>query len=346
MEKIYYSFTPFAAYRPQEEMSMKFPVAAVLGAMLLVFSYPVQVFAAEAAYPARTIRMIVPFAAGGGTDVTARIVSLRLGETLGVSVVVDNRAGAGAMIGTELAARAAPDGHTLITVASEHAINPSLQPKVPYDAIRDFTPVSQLVRGQYFVALHPAVPARSVKDLIALGKRRPGEITYGSTGNGSATHLAGVLFQLLAGVKFTHVPYKGGGPASTALLGGEIALVFNATSTVMSHVKSGALRAVAVTGPRRLPQLPDLPTVAESALPGFEVTGWYLVLAPSATPREIVEKLSSEISRAVRHPAVQERFAVLGTEPVGSSPVEAAAFLRREIDKWTGVVKASAARPD
>lgn len=320
-------------------------MAAVLGAMML-FVLGEPVCAAERAYPVRTIRMVVPFAAGGGTDVTARIVSLRLGESLGVPVVVDNRAGGGAMIGTEAVARAAPDGYTLITVASEHAINPSLQPKVPYDAIRDFTSISQLVTGQYFVTLHPAVPARSVRELIALGKRRPGEITYGSTGNGSATHLAGVLFQLLSGTQFIHVPYKGGGPASAALIGGEIALVFNATSTVMPHVKSGALRALAVTGPKRLRQLPDIPTVAESGLPGFEVTGWYIVLAPSGTPREIVEKLSGEIVRVVRHPAVLERFGALGTEPVGNTPEQAAMFLRKEIEKWASVVKASGARPD
>ena len=319
-------------------------IATVILTSLVVTG--VAAHAAEVSYPNRTIRMIVPFAAGGGTDVTARIVSQKLGESLGASVVVDNRAGGGAMIGTETVARAAPDGYTLITVASEHAINPSLQPKVPYDAIRDFVPISQLVSGQYFVTLHPAVPAKSVKELIALAKRRPGEIIYGSTGNGSATHLAGVLFQLLSGTQFTHVPYKGGGPASTALLGGEIALVFNATSTVMSHVKSGALRAVAVTGGKRLLQLPEIPTVAEAGLAGFEVTGWYLVLAPAGTPREIVEKLSGEISRVVRQPAVLERLAALGTEPVGSTPEQTAAFLRKEIDKWTRVVKASGARPD
>ena len=323
-------------------------LARTMGAMVL-FAVAGSAVAAEpsgSGYPTRTVRMIVPFAAGGGTDVTARIVAQRMADTLGQQVVVDNRAGGGAMIGTEAVARAAPDGYTILTVASEHAINPSLQPKVPYDAVRDFTPISQLVTGQYFVTIHPAVPAKSVKELIAIGKRRPDQITYGSTGNGSATHLAGVLFQLLSGTQFTHVPYKGGGPASTALMGGEIDLVFNATSTVMAHVKAGTLRALAVTGPRRLALMPDMPTVAESGIPGFEVTGWYITLAPAGTPRDIVDKLNASIARAVKHPRVLERFAALGTDAVGNSPDEAAAFLKREIDKWTKVVKASGARPD
>lgn len=297
-------------------------------------------------YPNRAIRMVVPFSIGGGTDVTARVVSQKLSENFEVPVVVDNRAGGGAMIGTEHVARAVPDGYTLITVASEHAINPSLQPRIPYDALRDFVPISQLISGQYFLSTHPSVPAKSVQELIALAKTKPGQLTYGSTGNGSATHLSGVLFQILAGTQLVHVPYKGGGPASTALIGGEIAFIFNATSTVMTHVKSGRVRAIAVSGPRRLSVLPAIPTVAESGLPGFEVTGWYIVLAPAGTPREVVDRLHAEIVRVVQHPAVKERFAALGTEPVGNSPEEAAAFLRREIDKWTRVVKASGARPD
>jgi tripartite-type tricarboxylate transporter receptor subunit TctC len=300
----------------------------------------------DGSYPARAIRMVVPFSAGGGTDVTARIVSQRMAENMGVPVVVDNRAGAGAMLGTEIVARAVPDGYTLITVASEHAINPSLQAKVPYDALRDFVPISQTVTGQYFLALNPNVPARSVKELISIALDRPGQMRYGSTGNGSATHLAAVLFQNMAGAKMIHVPYKGGGPASVALMGGEIDLVFNATSTVMTQVKSGKLRALAVTGPKRLSLLPQVPTVAEAGLPGYAVTGWYLVLAPAGTPRAIVDRLHAQIVKAVQHPTTKERIAALGTEPVGSSPDEARAFLRDEIEKWTPVVRASGAKAE
>lgn len=306
-------------------------------------------FAADAparAWPGRAIRMVVPFSAGGGTDVTARLVSQRLAENLGVPVVVDNRPGAGAMLGTEIVARAAPDGHTLITVASEHAINPSLQARVPYDALRDFVPISQLVSGQYFLAVHPAVAAKSVQELVALAREKPGQVRYGSTGNGSAPHLAGVLFQNMAGATMIHVPYKGGGPASIALMSGEVDLVFNATSTVMTHVKAGKLRALAVSGSKRLAAMPQVPTVAESGLPGFVVTGWYIVLAPAGTPREIVDLIHSEIVRVLQRPGTKDRIAALGTEPVGSSPEEARAFLQAEIEKWAPVVKASGARVD
>jgi len=317
----------------------------VIAACLLTFA----AFAADAPareWPRRAIRMVVPFSAGGGTDVTARLVSQRLAENLGVSVVVDNRPGAGAMLGTEIVARAAPDGHTLITVASEHAINPSLQARVPYDALRDFVPISQLVSGQYFLAVHPAVAAKSVQELVALAREKPGQLRYGSTGNGSAPHLAGVLFQNMAGATMIHVPYKGGGPASIALMGGEVDIVFNATSTVMTHVKAGKLRAMAVSGPKRLAAMPHVPTVAESGLPGFVVTGWYIVLAPAGTPREIVDQIHTEIVRVLHRPGTKDRIAALGTEPVGSSPEEARAFLQAEIEKWAPVVKASGARVD
>jgi len=319
-----------------------------LVAVALCFGLPSLTMALDAgaqAYPNRVIRMIVPFSIGGGTDVTARIVSQKLSEYLGVSVIVDNLPGAGAMMGTELAAKAAPDGYTLITVAGEHSINPSLQTKVPYDAVRDFAPVSQLISGQYFLSTHPSVPVKSVKEFIALAKSRPGQLAYGSTGNGSLTHIGNVLLQDMTGTKLVHVPYKGGGPAAIALMSGEIDILISATSAVMTQVKSGRLRAIAVTGRKRLPDLPQIPTIAESGVRGYEVTGWYMVLAPAGTPREIIDKLHTEIARAVHDPAVKERFASLGTEPVGSSPEEAGAFLRAEIEKWTRVVKASGARP-
>ena len=330
--------------RPGTGARSKGLVAIALSLSLLLPS--VALAAAAPAYPNRIIRMIVPFSIGGGTDVTARIVSQKLSENLGVSVAVDNRPGAGSMMGTELAAKAAADGYTLITVAGEHSINPSLQPKVPYDAMRDFAPISQLISGQYFLSTHPSVPVKSVKEFIALAKARSGQLAYGSTGNGSITHIGNVLLQNMTATQLFHVPYKGGGPAAIALMSGEIDFLISATSAVMTQAKSGKLRAIAVTGRKRLPDLPQIPTVAESGVPGYEVTGWYMVLAPAGTPREIISKLHAEIARAVHDSTVKERFASFGTEPIGSSPEEASAFLRAEIDKWTPVVKASGARPD
>lgn len=306
-------------------------------------------FAADAAaqaYPSRVIRMVVPLAAGGGTDLTGRIVSQKLAEQLGVGIVVENRPGGGSVIGTEVVARAAPDGYTLMTISPEFSINPSLLKSLPYDPFRDFACISQLTSGQYFLSTHPSVPIRSVKELIALAKSRPGEVTYGSSGNGSANHLAGVLFQGLTGTKLIHVPFKGAGPAGNALMSGEIDFMFSSTSAAMAAVKSGRLRAVAVTGPKRLPLTPDIPTAVEAGVPGFVVTGWYLMMAPGGTPREILAKLNAEVVKAVHSPAVRDRFSTLGTEPVGSSLEDCAAFVRSEIQKWEKVVKASGAKAD
>ena len=297
-------------------------------------------------YPNRAIRMVVPFAPGGGTDTNARIVSQKLSEHLGVPVVVDNRPGAGSMLGTEIVARAAPDGYTLLTVSPELSINPSLQPKVPYDALKDLAPVSQTVSSQYVLSTHPSVPVKSVKEFVALAKARPGQLNYGSSGVGSANHLAGVLFQGMTETKLVHIPFKGAGPATIALMGGEIDFMFSSTTAAVAPVKLGRLRAIAVTGPKRFSEMPDIPTVSEAGVPGFVITGWFGGLAPAGTPREIINKLSTEIVKVVQHPAVRERFASLGTVPVGSSPEEFAAFLRAEIEKWSRVVKASGARPE
>ena len=308
-----------------------------------------QVAASDAwaqAYPSRPIRMVVGLAPGGGTDLTARIFSQRLTEQLGVPVLVDNRPGAGSMVGTEIVAKAPPDGYTLLTASPEFAINPSLVSKVPYDAVRDFAPISQLTSGQYFLSTHPTVPVKSVRDLIALARARPGQLNYGSSGNGSANHLAGVLFQGMTGTRIVHVPFKGANPAAIALMSGEIDFMFSSTSAAMTHVISGKLRAIAVTGPKRYTQMPEIPTISESGVPGFEVTGWYAMFAPAGTSREIIARLHAEIVKAAQNPAVRERYAALGAEPVGSTPEECAAFIRAEIDKWAKVVKASGARPD
>ena len=301
---------------------------------------------AAQAYPARPIRMIVPLAAGGGTDTIGRIVSQKLAEQMGATIVVENRPGAGSVIGTEVVAKAPPDGYTLLTVSPEFSINPSLLKSLPYNPHKDFAFVSQLTSGQYFLSTHPSVPVTSVKELLAVARSRPGQLTYGSSGNGSANHLAGVMLQTMTGTKLIHVPYKGAGPAGIALMSGEIDFMFSSTSAAISAVKSGRLRALAVTGPKRLALTPAVPTVSEAGVPDFVVTGWYILLAPAGTPRDIVTRLSGEVAKAVQAPQVKERFASLGIEPAASTPEECAAFIRGEIAKWEKVVKASGARAD
>ncbi len=298
------------------------------------------------AYPNRPIRMIVALAPGGGTDVTGRIVSQKLSEQMGVPVVVENRPGAGTLIGTEVVAKSAPDGYTLMTSSPELSINPSLQAKLPYDTLKDFVTISQLTTGQYFLSTHPSVPVKNVRDLIALAKARPGRVTFGSSGNGSANHLGGVLFQYMTATTMVHVPYKSSGQSATALMSGEIDWLFSSTTAAMGPIRNGRLRGIAVTGLKRLSQTPEIPTAAESGVPGYEVTGWYMMLAPAGVPREIIARLNSEIVKAVHSPAVKERFAALGTEPVGNSPEACGEFLRAEIAKWTKVVRAAGAKAD
>jgi tripartite-type tricarboxylate transporter receptor subunit TctC len=296
-------------------------------------------------YPGKTIRMVVPIAAGGGTDTAARLISQKLSEQLGVPIVVDNRPGAGTVLGTEFFSRAAPDGYTLMTVAPEFSINPSLR-KLPYDPIKDFSFVTQLVSSQYFLSTHPTVPVKTTKQFIALAKARPGQITFGSSGNGSANHLAGVLFQHMTGTELVHVPYKGAAPAGTALLGGETDFMFSNIASVIHHVRSGKLRAVASTGQRRSPVAPEVPTIDESGVPGFVVAGFFILLAPAGTPPKIVALLNAEAVKALQSPAFKERLAGLGLEPVGNSPQECAAFIASEIAKWAPIVKAGGMKVD
>lgn len=296
-------------------------------------------------YPGKTIRMVVPIAAGGGTDAMARLISQKLSEQMGVTVFVDNRPGAGTVIGTEHFSKAAPDGYTLMTVAPEFSINPSLR-KLPYDPIRDFIMITQLTSGQYFLTTHPTVPVKTPQQFLALAKARPGQITFGSSGTGSANHLAGVLFQHMTGTKMIHVPYKSAGPAGAALIGGEIDYMFSNVASAIMHVRSGRLRAIAVTGEKRSPVAPDIPTITESAVPGFVVTGFFIMLAPAGTPREIVNKVNAEAARALQSADLRERLAALGLEPVGSTPEAAAAFIKAEIAKWAPVVKAAGMKAD
>ncbi len=290
--------------------------------------------------------MIVALGPGGGTDVTGRIVSQKLSEQMGVPVVVENRPGAGTLIGTEVVAKSAPDGYTLMTSSPELSINPSLQVKLPYDTLKDFVAISQLTTGQYFLSTHPSVPVKNVKELIALAKARPGRVTYGSSGNGSANHLGGVLLQHMTGTTLVHVPYKSAAQSATALMSGELDFMMSSTSAAMTAINSGRLRAIAVTGPKRLSLTPEVPTVSESGVPGFEVTGWYMMLAPAGVPRDIIVRLNGEVVKAVHSTAVKERFAALGTEPIGNSPEACGEFLRSEIAKWTKVVRAAGAKAD
>jgi len=298
--------------------------------------------AAAETYPVKPVRVIAAFSPGGFVDLTARLVSGPLSAALGQQVVVENRAGAGGIVGTELVARAAPDGYTLtVGSAGTHAVNQSLYPKLPYNVLRDFQPVARLADAPSILAVHPSLPVRSVKDLIALARSRPGEIMYVSAGAGTSTHLAAALFEHLARVKLVHVPYKGGGPAMIAVVAGEVPVTFGTAASVSPHTRSGRLRGLAVTGGQRSALLPDLPTIAESGLPGYEMLNWLGMFAPAGTPRVVVEKLSSELVRIVRLPEVSGALQASGAEPSPLGPDEFATFVKSEVEKWAKVVAAT-----
>jgi tripartite-type tricarboxylate transporter receptor subunit TctC len=290
-------------------------------------------------WPARPVRMIVPYTPGGGVDTVVRALAQKLTEHTGGTFVVENRPGAGAVIGTELVARAAPDGYTLLVSSTDFATNPAVRAKLPYDPFKDFVHVTQLASVQFILASHPSVPVRNVKELVALAKARPGQLTYGSSGTGAGPHLAGELFQSMAGIRWTHVPFKGVIPASIAVMSGEIDFSFGATIGLGPQVHAGKLRAVAVTGSKRYAELPQVPTIAESGVPGYSATGWYGVYLPAGTSSEIARRLHAESTRALSAPDVKERLAKSGSEYVLSAPEEFVAFLRAEIAKWSKVVK-------
>ncbi len=296
-------------------------------------------------YPTKPIRIIVGYPAGGPTDMIARTVAQKLSPALGQQVIVDNRPGASGMIGAELTVKAAPDGYTLLTVPITYAVTPSVFPKMPYDAEKDLAPVALVAAAPFILVVHPTLPVKTVKDLIALAKSRPGQINYASASAGGMPHLAGELFNIMAGVKLTHIPYKGAAPATIDLLAGQVSLMFNNMLSAMPHVKSGKLRAVAVTSAKRSSAVPELPTVAET-IPGFEASGWYGAFAPAATPREIIAKLNGEINRLMRQPDVAQRLAGDGVEAVTMTPAEFGTYLHSEIVKWGKVVKISGATVD
>jgi tripartite-type tricarboxylate transporter receptor subunit TctC len=284
-------------------------------------------------FPTKPVRVVVPFAAGGGTDVIGRMIAQKLSEGWGQQVIVENRAGAGSVIGTEVVARSAPDGYTLLLTAPPFTTNAALLPKLSYDALQDFAPVIHAAMAPLLVVVHPSLPVRSIKELVAVAKARPGQLTYGSSGNGGPQHLAGELFRSMAGVNIIHVPYKGGAPATVDLVGGHVEVGFSSMLTVLSFVKSGRLRALAVTGPRRSTILPAVPTIAESGFPGYETTTWYGILARAGTPSAIVTALNADIARALNLPDVKQRLAGEGAEVVGGSPAAFAAFLQKEIER-------------
>jgi tripartite-type tricarboxylate transporter receptor subunit TctC len=290
-------------------------------------------------YPVRAVRLIVASSPGAGVDIVARIMAQKVSTSLGQQVVVDNRAGAGANLGAEIAAKSPADGYTLLMGTPAHTINVSLYSGLNYDIVRDFAPVSLVSTGQYVVIVHPSVPARTARELIALAKARPGALGFGSAGAGNSTHLAGELFNSMAGIRMLHVPYKGSGPALVDLMSGEIQVMYANITAGLPYIRNQRVRGLAVTGPKRTPQAPDLPTVAEVALPGYAVTSFFGVLAPTGTPAPIIAKLNAEIVKAVHSTEVRSSLANEGAEGIGSSPEEFAAYIRAEIPKWAVAVK-------
>jgi tripartite-type tricarboxylate transporter receptor subunit TctC len=298
-------------------------------------------------YPSRPIKVVIPFPPGGPTDVLGRIVAQKLGERLGQTVVIDNKPGASGMIGADIVAKSAPDGYTLLVNASLHVINPSLYEKSRYDAIADFSPLSNLADVPLVLVVNAKTPVNTVKELIAWIKASKTPVNFASSGNATAPHLAGEAFKVGAGIEnMQHVPYKGSSPALTDLLGGQVQLMFDSLPSSQPFIKAGTLKAIAVTTQRRSSALPNVPTIAESALPGFNFSTWYGMWAPASTPPAIVEKLSSEISQITRSPEVREKFLALGAEPVGNTAEEFTAFNKSELAKWARIVKQSGARVD
>ena len=291
-------------------------------------------------YPSKPVRFLVGFPPGGTNDIVARALAQKLTENVGQSFVVENRGGANTAIATEIGARAAPDGYTILLNAPGHATNPALM-KLSFDSVKDFAFISLVAEAPNLVVVHPSFPPRSVKELIAFSKRHPGEINYASSGTGTTVHLSAEFFQYMAHVKWVHIPYKGGGPAVTELLAGQTSIMFGNMPTVIQYARDGRLRPIAVTSARRSPAAPDIPTVAESGIPGFEVTAWYGVSAPAKTPRPIIERLNTEIVRALNAPDLRERLTVQGADPVGNSPEQYTAFVENEIAKWAKVIQAA-----
>ncbi len=301
---------------------------------------------AQQPYPTKPIRLIVPFAPGGGNDYLARLVGQKLGERLGQAFVVDNRAGASGIVATDMVAKAAPDGYTLLLgFVGPLALNPNLE-KVPYNPVRDFAAAGLLASSYHILVVHPAVPARSVKELIAAAKARPGEINYASSGSGATLHLIGELFKSVASINLTHIPYKGAGPAAIAVISGEAQMLFSSTTAVLPHIRTNRLAALAVTSPNRSPLVPEVPTLVESGMRGVEVGSWYALVAPAATPREIIARLNAELIKLAATPDYRQQLEKQAFEPLTSKPEQFSAFVQGELNKWGKVIKAAGVKSE
>ncbi len=298
-------------------------------------------------YPSKPVRMIVPFPPGGATDIVGRLIAQKLTDSWGTQVIVDNRAGAGGTIGSDVAAKSPPDGYTILMgTSSTHAVAPSLYSKLPYDPLRDFAPVTLVASATILLAVHPSLPAKTVRDLIALAKKQSDALSFASSGSGGISHLVGEQFKSVAGVQMVHVPYKGDTPALIDLVSGQVHLMFGTAVSFLPYVKAGRLNALAVTNPKRSPIVPDVPTISESGLPGFEAMQWFGILAPAGVSNDIIAKLHADIVKAVRLPDVRARMTSLGAEVIGSTPAEFSAFQKADAAKWAKVVKVSGAKID
>lgn len=314
-----------------------------LGALLAL---PVLPAAAQETWPTRPVRMIVPFAAGGSTDILARIIAQALGPRLGHNVVVENRPGGATNVAAEAVVRAAPDGYTLLFGAAAMATNPSLLPSMPYDLFRDLVPIVQIGRTPLVLVVHPSVPARTVQELMALARSRPEGLSYATGGNGTIPHLATELLRFLAELKLSHIPYRGQATAMPDVLAGRVPMMLESVPPLLTNIRAGELRALAVAEPERIAVLPDVPTLAESGFPGFSAAAWNAIWAPVGTPPAIVAKVNAETNAVMRDPAVRARFAELGALPVGGTPAQMEAFLRAEVRSWAEVIRRSGARAD
>jgi tripartite-type tricarboxylate transporter receptor subunit TctC len=325
--------------------SLRVAAAGIVGAMLAFTSTAATNTAAAADYPVRPVRIVVPFPAGGSNDVVGRLVAAYLGERFGRQLVVDNRSGAGGVVGSEAVAKSPPDGYTLLLISIAHAVNPWLY-KLGYDPLKDFAPVALIAEGANVLAVHPSVPAHSVQELIALAREKPGELDYASAGIGTFQHLGGELFKLMAGVNMVHVPFRGGGPSMLSVVAGHTKVTFPSLAQTVPYIKSGTLRALGTGGRTRSAVLPDVPAIAEAGLPGYEAVNWWGIVAPAGTPQEIVDRLNGEIAAIQRSVEAQKQFASEGATPVVMTPDAFGAFMTAEMEKWGKVVKQGGIRAE
>lgn len=314
------------------------PLPFCIAFSLLPFSFSPGAAAAEPGYPTKPVRVLVGFSPGGATDVAARIIGKKLSETWGQQVIVDNRPGAGGLLAFDIVAKANADGYTLLATSPSFAIQPGLAAKLPFDPIRDFAPITQMTAAPYILVLHPGIEPKSVKDLVAYAKANPGKLNYASGGIGSAQHLAAELFNLMAGINMTHVPFKGA-VSIPDIIAGRVQMVFSGLPQAMAHVKAGRLRAVGVTTPKRSPAAPDVPTIAEAGVPGYNVTVWYGILATGGAPKAVLDRLNAGFVQAIRSPDVHQQLSGMGLEPVGNTSAQFSATIRSEIKQWADVIK-------